>query len=588
MLKRMTIFSKIIILIVVLLLPVLLLYGRSNYVSVNVVEQTLKNANREQLSFFVNQVDAAIQRLSASANFLNKELDISPYRAEVQQTDLTDAEKNAFNEKLKQKLETQKLFASWDNELSIYFPGRKEVLSTNPSIKYEEPYSKNPLTPDWQVEEVTVNGYKEYAFAYNEVYPYMASGNVVDAQHMIKVRFYERNIRIALNQFKTDSIRDPFLFHPDYGVIGSSNMNTAITEKLAERFRHMKLETSGIVEQRVEGKTYLVTYIQSKQLGWYVVDYVALQQILSPILESRNYFYSCVAALILLSILAVYLLYRHVQVPIRELVQGVRRIEKGQYSNRMPLTTSSEFVFLFNSFNRMAAQIENLIESVLTEQIRSKEAVLKELQAQINPHFLFNCLAFIMSMAKTRQYEAILSMAYSLSKYYRYTTRSEKSFCKLGDEITFIRHYLDIQQMRMDRIRYQIDIQDSMQDLIIPRLLLQPLVENALIHGIEPEMDAGFIHITAERTGNVCQIRIEDDGAGMSEEEQQVLLKRINGPLLEDMGCGVWNVNQRLKLQFGKGANLQYEPSQYGGTCAVICLSSSEREEEQKRGEAYV
>jgi two-component system sensor histidine kinase YesM len=552
------------------------------------VEQTLKNANREQLSFFVNQVDAAIQRLSASSTFLNKELEISQYQTSLPNSDLTDPEARLFSEKLKQKLETQKLFASWDNELSIYFPSRKEVVSTNPSIKYEEPYIKDSFTPEWQVEDVIVNGYKEYAFAYTEVYPYNASGNVTEAQHMIKVRFYERNIRIALNQFKTDSIRDPFIFHPLYGVIGSSNMNTSITEELAKQFRQMKLDSSGIVEQTIEGKTYLVTYIESQQLGWYVVDYVAVQQILSPIIESRNYFYLCVAALILLSILAVYLLYRNVQVPIRELVQGVRRIEKGQYSTRMPLTTASEFVFLFNSFNRMAAQIENLIESVLTEQIRSKEAVLKELQAQINPHFLFNCLAFIMSMAKTKQYEAILSMAYSLSKYYRYTTRSENSFCKLSDEIAFIRHYLDIQQMRMDRIHFHIDIEDSLLGLRIPRLLLQPLVENALIHGIEPEPDAGFIHITAERADDVCLIMIDDDGAGMGEGEKQLLLKRINGPLLEEMGCGVWNVNQRLKLHFGKGASLQFEPSPYGGTRSVLRLSINEQEEGNRRREDHV
>jgi len=585
---RLSIFSKIIILIGVLLIPVLLLYSRSNYVSVNVVEQTLKNANREQLSFFVNQVDAAIQRLSASATFLNRELEMSQYQENIQRSESAGSGTEMFSGTLKQKLETQKLFASWDNELSIYFPARKEVISTNPSLKYEEASLPKTLTPDWQVEDVTVNGNKEYAFAFTEVHPYIDSGNMNDAQHIIKIRFYERNVRNALNQFKADSIRDPFLFHPDYGIIGSSNMNASVTEELANEFRHRKLDASGIVEMRIADSLYLVTYIKSKQLGWYVVDYVPVQQILSPILASRNYFYSCVSVLVLLSILAVYLLYRHVQVPIRELVKGVRYIEKGQYSARMPSKTASEFSYLFNSFNRMAAQIENLIESVLTEQIRSKEAILKELQAQINPHFLFNCLAFIMSMAKTRNYEAILSMAYSLSKYYRYTTRSENSFCKLSEEIAFIRHYLDIQQMRMDRIHYSIEIDDSMLSIWIPRLLLQPLVENALIHGIEPKAEAGFVHIAAERIGNHCLIRVDDDGAGMSEAGRQQLLKRINGPLLEDMGCGTWNVNQRLKLHFGKEAQLQFGLSPYGGTRVEIQLRIREQEEMKMRRDAYV
>jgi two-component system sensor histidine kinase YesM len=568
--KKMSIFTKIIILIGVLLFPILLLYGRSYYISVNVVEQTLKVANREQLSFFLNQVDATVQRLSASTIFLSKDLDINQYQSNYLKSILSKIDVIPFKEKITQKLDTQKLFANWDNELSVYYPRLREVLSTNPVMKYDEAYLLANARSGWQIERVIVNGHNEYAFAYYEVNPYNTSSNITEAQYIIKVRIYERNIRNVLNQFKADSIRDPFLFSPEYGVIGNSSMNAAIAEELAVRIRSMELNTSGIVEQTVDGKKYLVTYIQSKQLGWYVVDYIAVQNILSPIMESRNYFYFCVTILIFLSVLSVFLLYRHVQVPIQELIHGVRRIEKGHYSSRMRSTTASEFAFLFNSFNQMAAQIENLIESVISEQLRSREAVLKQLQAQINPHFLFNCLAFIMSMAKTRNYEAILSMAHSLSKYYRYTTRSDISFCKLREEVDFVRHYLDIQQMRMTRICYHINIQDSMLDLCIPRLLLQPLIENAIIHGIELKSTAGLIYVTGEKTGDDYSIIVDDDGNGMDEERILLLTKRINGPLLEEMSCGVWNVNQRLKLKFGGDSCLKFMCSPYGGTRVII------------------
>ncbi|WP_165452486.1 sensor histidine kinase [Paenibacillus thalictri] len=584
MLQKMSIFTKIIILIAVLLLPVLLLYARSNFVSVNVVEQTLKNANREQLSFFVSQFDAAIQRLSASTTFLNRELN----GLSVTDGDLSNPISDSFRDKLKMKLETQKLFASWDNELSVFFPRQNDIVSTNPSLGYDETYLQYSVKPNWQVDHVTVNQYNEYAFAYYEVYPFITSGQVKDAQYIIRIRFYERNIRNALNQFKASSIRDPFLFHPDYGVIGSSSMNAATTEELARNLRQQRLASSGISELTVNNNKYLVTYIQSKQLGWYVVDYVPLENILTPITTSRNYFYSCVAVLILLSTLAMFLLYRHVQVPIRELVHGVRRIEKGQYSSRIRLNTSSEFIYLFNSFNRMAAQIENLIETVLTEQIRSREATLKQLQSQINPHFLFNCLAFMMSMAKQQNYSAILSMAYSLSKYYRYTTRSETSFCGLRDELAFIKHYLDIQQMRMDRVCYEIDVPECYLDLQIPRLLLQPLVENALIHGIEPEVNAGYLRIAGAQNGKMISITVDDDGQGMDEQERDMLMKRLNGPLTEEMGCGVWNVNQRLRHQFGKEAGLHYEVSPYGGTRAVIVLPLQQQQTKKERRAADV
>src|SRR5690606_706038 len=121
---------------------------------------------------------------------------------------------------------------------------------------------------------------------------------------------------------------------------------------------------------------YLVTYIQSEQLGWYVVDFVAVDDMLAPINESRNYFYGSIAILIIVSVFATYMLYKHVRRPVIELTRGVRTIERGDYSARMPEHHSADFKFLFNSFNRMAEKIENLIQTVLTERIRIREAEL--------------------------------------------------------------------------------------------------------------------------------------------------------------------------------------------------------------------
>lgn len=568
----MTIFGKMIILIGMLLLPILLLYSWSNYISVKVVEQTLKDANNGQLAFFVNQVDATVQRLSASAIYLNKDWDIVRYRSDEPGAGAFGRNVVSMEEIIMQKLSTQSLFANWGSEFSVFFPEQRKVISTNPVMMYDGALLQAHVKSGWQAGNVFVNGHHEFAFSYYEVYPFTTSGNIAEAHHMVGVRIYERNIRAALNQFKADSIRDPFLVHPEYGLIGGSSVNSAISEELTARMRNMVLDVSGVMEQTIEGKKYLITYIQSKQLGWYVVDYVPIQKILSPITESRNYFYLCVAFLIILAVLSVLLLYRHVQVPIRELVHGVRRIEKGNYSSRMRLNTSSEFVFLFNSFNRMAEQIENLIETVLLEKIRSRDAVLKQLQSQINPHFLFNCFAFIMSMAKTKNFEAILSMAHSLSKYYRFTTRTEVFSCTLREELDFVRCYLDIQQMRMARIRYHIHIEESMLELRIPRLLLQPLIENAIVHGVEPDPLAGLIQITGELAEDGYWILIDDDGGGLARTEMDALTKRMEGPLLKEMGCGIWNVNQRLKLHFAEGSGMQFAASPDGGLRIIMKL----------------
>ena len=148
----------------------------------------------------------------------------------------------------------------------------------------------------------------------------------------------------------------------------------------------------------------------------------------------------------------------------------------------------------------MAAEIEQLIQKVYVEQLRSREANLKQLQSQINPHFLYNCFALIRSLTRLGKHDSVMEMALHLSKYYRYTTRVEKQSASLQEELDLIESYLKIQQLHISHLHYEIDIPDHMRHLDIPRLLLQPLVENAVIHGIERVERDGIITVSGGQT----------------------------------------------------------------------------------------
>lgn len=218
----------------------------------------------------------------------------------------------------------------------------------------------------------------------------------------------------------------------------------------------------------------------------------------------------------------------------------------------------------------MVEQIQELIENVLMEKIHVREARLKQLQSQINPHFFYNCFSFITSMAKLGNQAAVVGMAHNLSRYYRYTTRQERDLVSLSEEVEFVTHYLEIQNMRMSRLQYTISIPSQMHRLEIPPLVLQPLVENAVLHGIEPLAAAGIVRITGSCSGRTMILTVEDDGQGMLPEQMAELEQKLVHAMDEEMGCGVWNVHQRMRLRYGEEAGLTFAPSPLGGLQARL------------------
>jgi two-component system sensor histidine kinase YesM len=276
--------------------------------------------------------------------------------------------------------------------------------------------------------------------------------------------------------------------------------------------------------------------------------------------------------------LASFLLYRNVQIPIRKLLGSVQRIKRGDFSARIEYHAKNEFDFLFLRFNEMAEQIQLLIENVYTEKIHSREATLKQLQSQINPHFLYNSLFFIINSAMLDDKESVVEMSENLAAFYRYTTRLENQLVTIREELEMVNHYLTIQNLRMQRLESMIDIPDKMMELRVPRLILQPLVENAIIHGIERKVEGGIIRITGEQDNQSNRIIIEDDGIGMNLEEIKRLQNKLDLPMSEEIGCGTWNVHQRLFYQFGEGSGLVFHHVPSGGIRVIITWNRNEFE----------
>jgi len=579
---KLNIFRKIVLLLLVLLAPIVLLFDYTNHISREVIRQEIQTSIQSRLSFFVAQLDERIGQLSLLAVMSGKDSAIRQYQYNYLASDILSLDRQQTKAAAEDMLRLQSASAGWTNKLRVYSPSLAEYVGSADSGGFDVESLQSALTIEWASHRDDAGG---VTFVRHVVEPLAARSDLSWANSVVEIAFEDDNIRRMLNDFKSRGENDPFLYRRGELPILNSTSDGARTAELAAKLDETKLPGSGSITVELSGMDYLVAFEKLEELDWYSVDYVPLQQILTPITKSRNLFYVGAALLLLMAIAMAVVLYRNVQAPIRKLIHALQVLKRGDFSARLTHRPRNEFGFVFDRFNEMAAQIESLITNVYEEKLRAREATLKQLQSQINPHFLYNCLAFITSMAKLKDTEAVVAMGINLGQYYRYATRVENQSVPLATELEVVDHYLRIQSMRNQRLQYEIDIPEDIRSVPVPRLLVQPIVENAVVHGIEPKPGIGWIRIVGGRKDDRIWIAVEDNGLGMDEASLLELEAKVRQPLREDVGCGVWNVHQRLQYQFGDRAGLRFERKPEGGLRAELSWTVASAKAE-RRGEA--
>ncbi len=569
---RYNLFTKIVTLLLIMLVPIVGLYFFSNRTSSQVLETELNQSNINQLTFFQNQVSTNIDLLALWPNLLIQDPDISSFRDIFTFQPYLDLNTITLVKRIQTKIRIQESSSNWRSRLYIYSPMLKRVVSVNDVRAYDAEQLNRTVAQGWHVTRTEEPG-REFLFSFYTVSPYETlggSGRANGAGVIIEVSFDSSNIADMLDSFKSDGRRDPVFYKKDAGIIYNRSADRQQADRMIAELEKEPLLPKESRTVTLGGERYLAYIVKSNTTGWYLIDYMPLSDVLQPIRSSSRLFYFSVACLLLMSILAAYFFYAQVQVPIRKLVKGFQKLKNGDYSIRMTPRGNSEFSFVFTRFNSMVAQIQELFEKVYMEKIHVREAKLKQLQSQINPHFFYNCFSYISSMAKLKNHQAVVAMSENLSRYYRYTTRQERGMVPLAEELEFVANYLEIQKMRMKRLQGSIEVPERMRKLAIPPLTLQPLVENAVLHGIESQPDSAYLRIIGEWDDTVARLIVEDNGKGMTVNERRELHEKIRLPMDGGMGCGLWNVYQRLSLRYGEGAGIAFEASELGGLKVVL------------------
>lgn len=278
--------------------------------------------------------------------------------------------------------------------------------------------------------------------------------------------------------------------------------------------------------------------------------------------------------ILLLIICLSYIIPLSITRPITELSEVTNQVAKGDLSVRANIRSGAEASVLSNSLNAMIDKINELLEQVKTEQIRLRKAEFELLQSQINPHFLYNTLDAIVWLAEAGDQKKVVSMVGSLSEFFRTSLNHGKDIVTIKEELQHVGSYLEIQQVRyQDLLQYEICVPNSLCEYLIPKITIQPLVENALYHGIKNKRGLGKIEISGKIESSYFTLQIKDNGIGIKEERlRQVQNQIFNKKTEESDVYGVYNVNERIRLNFGEAYGITIESTYGEGTVVSVRL----------------
>lgn len=325
------------------------------------------------------------------------------------------------------------------------------------------------------------------------------------------------------------------------------------------------------------GEKYLVTRTDMKTTGWTLVSMVPYKSVMAETMAISGVMILAVAITLIVTLLLLNRILTGVVKPLKKLEKYMVQVNPDNMDQRMEILTDDEIGHLSMKFNQMMDRIRNLKEQVIEEQEDKRKYELQALQAQINPHFLYNTLDSIIWMAETND-SNIVAMTEALAKLFRISLNKGNEEISLERELEHVKNYLIIQSMRYaDKFTYEISAESGVERCRTIKLILQPIVENCIYHGIKKKRGTGKITIRAYRREQNLIIEVSDDGCGMPEEIcRKILSDEIESENISGSGIGVKNVNERIQLRFGKKYGLSYSSEEGVGTTVTYVLPYNE------------
>lgn len=551
--------TKLIIVILLTSLIPLLLLGFFSYKYISsILQEEISENELERLTSVNNQLTYFLQDVEQMSLFF--------YKNDQVKTILENSNKSAVdkyndNQSVNELFDTIMSVKKW--EVNIY------IIGLNGDRYFSNEYLPshyNNIRENWGIfrKAKEANGsmawdtnYSVSKFEDKEVV--LTAGRLIIDPSTNKKLGY---IMIDINESAFSSIykenntftKEQFFLLDNQGYVISSNPNKDdIGTKYEAPFLSRVLKgDSGFFKHDFQGTPSILSYHTADNTGFKLISIIPLDIVHQKNNLIRNLTWNFALIGIIISAWLAYYLSRTVTMPLYKLMFLMKEVEKGNLDVRFDSKYNDDIGIFGNRFNRMLRRLKVLLQESYEKQVRLQESELKALRAQINPHFLYNTLETVNWLARIKGSQDISKIIVSLGEIMRYSIKKGDNFVTVEEDIKQLENYLNIQEFRYrDKFTVYLHIDDMIKKEVIPSLLIQPIVENAIIHGLEAKMDKGNIIIIVTAKENGISIVVEDDGIGIDDETITLINKQIEeGLSINQLGIGIENVRKRLYLSY--------------------------------------
>ncbi|MFC3883649.1 sensor histidine kinase [Bacillus songklensis] len=460
--------------------------------------------------------------------------------------------------------------------------------------KYEEVYTHPYYFRLGQSNDYTVIEPPHMIYSYNNlsVIPESEMKNVLSFHNMIRDVPSDRflgflSIDINLSQLGaiadrlyTKGAEDFYIMNEDGIVVYSSEQKLIGEENKEEWFQHVKKASSSSHNLEWKDDQFSGVIVHEKFpapfKGWVIVKRIPYDLLYKSARDTA--FINILIGIITLMIVVLATMAVSIKFtsPIKVLIENMKRVEKGEFQADFDSLGNDEFGMLGRHFKSMITTINDLIQREYKLEIENKSTQLRVLQSQINPHFLYNALQSIGTLALKHKAVQVYSLLTSLSNIMRYSMNMKEDVVSFIQEVQHVKSYLVLQKQRFhDRFEYELNIRDEVKNILLPKMILQPIVENCFKHGFDQKVEKGLIYIDAflKDQGSVC-ISVKDNGKGVNEEELKSIQSEIMGinhlNSKKREAIGLKNIYDRLQIYYSHQAKMTIESNENDGFTVII------------------
>ncbi|MEF2966425.1 sensor histidine kinase [Paenibacillus sp. M1] len=333
----------------------------------------------------------------------------------------------------------------------------------------------------------------------------------------------------------------------------------------------------------IGGEPYIAVYSVSENTGWKTLVTIPLKELLAPMKQSRDAMMIMTLSILAFALLVAIIISYALTKPLKRTVQLMKQVQRGKLDVQVSVKYNDEIGMLGSHFNRMIGRIQDLLQEVYETEKSKQKADMLALQNQINPHFIYNTLESIRMLAELNDDDRVAELTYLLGLLLRYSITRSDEIVTVERELAHVENYLQLLQIRFPgKIGYRILVPETYYPLPIIKLIFQPIVENAIFHGLEKQTESGNITIEAWNERDDVIFSIHDNGVGMDEETLASLNMSLKDGKTDKFGIGLRNVNERVRLHYGENSGLTVGSEPGEGTTVVLRISGLYKGDDQQ------